>query len=310
MPFGSVFQRLVDKQDIAVKGPPPSRDWLASARDAIGVRFAEMTGHRLQVVPVNADGEVAWDGRGRVGELTHCAGVCSERERHAGWVAHLEELKRSASTHWHECEHGMKCAVAPLIVDGRCVGACRLVCESTTEPRMFEQHVRLLDCLVVDYALRNGVDMSGGVPERIESRASDAAAPVARPDDVIAPIPPESHPAVRAAAEHIEQNLSDPALTVGGIAETLGMNSTYLGHLFVKEVGLPMHRHIIRLRMQMAKRLLMTTDWQVKRIAYAIGHRNADWFSHVFRRETGITPREYRRAARAAEEDEPSRGSS
>jgi transcriptional regulator GlxA family with amidase domain len=62
-------------------------------------------------------------------------------------------------------------------------------------------------------------------------------------------------------------------------------------------MGMRMGRYIAELRIEIAKKLLLETDWQVKRIAFESGHRNPDWFSEVFRAHTGMTPSVFRRKA-------------
>jgi transcriptional regulator GlxA family with amidase domain len=102
------------------------------------------------------------------------------------------------------------------------------------------------------------------------------------------------HPQVRRAIALIERRANEPQLNVAAIATELGMNATYLAHLFREETGVRMSRLIAWHRIEIAKTLLSTTDWQVKRIAYESGHGNPNWFSHVFRLHTGDSPSEYR----------------
>jgi len=51
-------------------------------------------------------------------------------------------------------------------------------------------------------------------------------------------------------------------------------------------------------RVELAKTLLATTHRQVKVIARDTGHANPNWFCHVFRVHTGLTPNGYRRQSR------------
>ena len=51
-----------------------------------------------------------------------------------------------------------------------------------------------------------------------------------------------------------------------------------------------MNRFITARRVERAKTLLATTHWQIKEIARATGHANANWFCHLFRLSTGLTP--------------------
>jgi AraC-like DNA-binding protein len=55
--------------------------------------------------------------------------------------------------------------------------------------------------------------------------------------------------------------------------------------------------HFITLRrIDLAKDLLRSTDWQIKRIAHSCGFANPSWFSYVFKDQTGTTPGAYRQA--------------
>lgn len=87
-------------------------------------------------------------------------------------------------------------------------------------------------------------------------------------------------------------------MNVSTVAGALGVNCTYLSHIFAAEVGTRMSRFIARRRIEMAKKMLATTDWQIKRVAFESGHGNADWFSQVFHAQEGLTPCEYRRQVR------------
>lgn len=116
--------------------------------------------------------------------------------------------------------------------------------------------------------------------------------------DQLGPLPtlPEHiHPHVKSAMLYIEGRLTDSTLRVSEIARALGLNTTYLSHLFSGHAGERMSRYISARRIALAKRFLATTDWQIKRVAYESGHANADWFSQVFHCHTGMTPGGYRR---------------
>ena len=51
------------------------------------------------------------------------------------------------------------------------------------------------------------------------------------------------------------------------------------------------------LRMQRAKELLQKTDMRLADIAMEIGYNEPNYFSHVFRKMEGMTPKEYRQQA-------------
>lgn len=106
------------------------------------------------------------------------------------------------------------------------------------------------------------------------------------------------HPQISRAISFIDQHLTDPAVNVTSVAETLGLNPNYLSHLFAQEAGTRMGRYIASRRIQLAKQFLASTDWQIKEVAFRSGHRSADWFSQIFRGQVGMTPGDYRQQVR------------
>jgi AraC family transcriptional regulator len=61
-----------------------------------------------------------------------------------------------------------------------------------------------------------------------------------------------------------------------------------------KSLGRGPAKEILRVRVEHAKTLLAETDETLKSVAADLGFRSLAHFAYVFRRETGITPAEYR----------------
>jgi len=177
----------------------------------------------------------------------------------------------------------------PVVWRDRPVAACKLVCSGDLAADAFEHHVELLEVLIETFQTKHG-----------ELLALVAGGPGAHAEALPAAGSPQgvTHSQVRNALEYIEAHLADPKLSVAGIAADLRINSTYLSHLFAEQVGVRMGRYIVQRRIELAKKLLTTNSWQIKRVAYESGHKNADWFSQVFHAHVGMTPGEYRRSAR------------
>jgi AraC-like DNA-binding protein len=225
--------------------------------------------------------------------------VCRARGADAScrdsWAAHLAELRKSPEPHWHRCWRGQRCGVVPVTADGSVVAICQLVCAGTTPLPEFRRHFELLAFLIDNAGTRQ--------PEAPERQASKIRASADCGRSVSAASYAEAndrawHPKVRGALEVIRRRLREPQLTVAIVAKEMAMNSTYLAHLFHEQIGVRMSRYITERRIELAKSLLLSTNWQIKRIAYESGHRNADWFGQVFRRRTGLTPGEYRQRVR------------
>jgi transcriptional regulator GlxA family with amidase domain len=78
------------------------------------------------------------------------------------------------------------------------------------------------------------------------------------------------------------------------IAGALGVSKRYLGRIFQAELGLSPWEYLLRYRVLKAKELLLTTSYSVADVAARVGFDTAAYFSHIFHREVGSTPRAFR----------------
>lgn len=80
------------------------------------------------------------------------------------------------------------------------------------------------------------------------------------------------------------------------LAERAGMSATHFSAQFRRRTGYSPVDYFLRLKVQQACRLLDTTPGRVEEIARAVGYEDAFYFSRLFRRVMGRSPRDYRRA--------------
>ena len=73
------------------------------------------------------------------------------------------------------------------------------------------------------------------------------------------------------------------------------MNKYYLVHAFKNYKGVSPINYLITRRIQEAKLLLETSNFSIAKIAQAIGFSSQSYFSQVFRKETGLSPIQYRK---------------
>ena len=78
------------------------------------------------------------------------------------------------------------------------------------------------------------------------------------------------------------------------LAEIAGYHEYHLNRLFVRYTGMSMHKYIVNLRMNEAKRLLLNTKMSVSDIASQTGFCSNTHFSTYFKKETKVSPFEYR----------------
>ena len=72
------------------------------------------------------------------------------------------------------------------------------------------------------------------------------------------------------------------------------MSSAYFSTVFSQTTGRSFITYLTALRLEKAKELLTTTNMKLSDIALEIGYNEPNYFSHVFRKSVGMTPKEYR----------------
>ncbi len=87
----------------------------------------------------------------------------------------------------------------------------------------------------------------------------------------------------------------DSDLSLKRFANELFLNTSYLSSLFKKETGMTLTDYVNQHRISYAKRLLKSTTLSIQDIATAVGITNIHYFTRLFRRETGLSPREFRK---------------
>lgn len=84
-------------------------------------------------------------------------------------------------------------------------------------------------------------------------------------------------------------------LSVSDMAALASMSESRFSHVFKEETGVSFVEYVNEVKMDMAEKLLKTTDLKVNEIAEAIGIYNSNYFSTQFKRRRGISPNQYRK---------------
>ena len=85
------------------------------------------------------------------------------------------------------------------------------------------------------------------------------------------------------------------ALPLSRLAERFGISPSGLIKKFQRTVGIPPSRYLTELRIKHAKRFLVDTSVTISEIADRTGFESVYYFSKVFKKETGVSPSEYRK---------------
>jgi signal transduction histidine kinase/DNA-binding LacI/PurR family transcriptional regulator/AraC-like DNA-binding protein len=100
---------------------------------------------------------------------------------------------------------------------------------------------------------------------------------------------------VRKVMAYIHEHYPEP-ISRDQLSNYAGVSDRHLNRCFLQETGLSPVSYLNRYRIQKAKCMLKDGCSSITEVMEAVGFSDSSHFSHIFRRETGISPREYARA--------------
>ena len=103
----------------------------------------------------------------------------------------------------------------------------------------------------------------------------------------------------------LTSRLDDGALEVQQICEAMGVSRSVLFERCRVLLGTTPAAFLRRLRMERAQTLLREGGHSMAEISYSIGFNDPHYFSKVFKKETGMTPTEFRSRKRATAASQP-----
>ncbi len=182
------------------------------------------------------------------------------------------------------------CGIAvPEEVAILCTGDDQMPCENQAVP---------LSCIIVG-GERQGYEAAALLDRLIDGEKPPREAVTVPPGGIAVRASSDriaaSDPLVAKALALIAENLARP-WGVAQLCAALGMESRTLHRRFVEELGRPPGREILRQRLARARKLLGDTNMTLAEIAAQCGLCHASYLSNLFRRETGLSPRVWRRS--------------
>lgn len=98
---------------------------------------------------------------------------------------------------------------------------------------------------------------------------------------------------IRRCIDYIYEHLHEK-LTINELARFSDLNASYLSKLFLKETGVSVKTFIINAKIDTAKNMLKHSDFSYLDISLALGFSTQSAFISVFKKNTGMTPKQYR----------------
>ena len=100
--------------------------------------------------------------------------------------------------------------------------------------------------------------------------------------------------ALKKALEYIDENYTQETLSLNTVAGEVGVSANYFSAIFSQAMDVTFVEYVTQKRMEKAKKLLRQTEKHSGDIALEVGYKDPHYFSFVFKKTQGCTPREYR----------------
>jgi len=96
------------------------------------------------------------------------------------------------------------------------------------------------------------------------------------------------------AKSYIKQHFDDENISLNSVAASVNVSPNHFSSIFSQELGQTFIEYLTSVRMEKAKELLRTSSMKAAEIAYAVGYKDAHYFSYLFKKTQECTPKEFR----------------
>lgn len=112
---------------------------------------------------------------------------------------------------------------------------------------------------------------------------------------------PQSERTIHGITRFMQEHLTEE-VSLSVLAEQFHLNPQYISQLFKSEIGVNFLAYLTNIRMERAKKLLLSTSLSVAEVSERSGYGDYRVFTKVFKKSEGVTPSQYRRDFLEADE--------
>lgn len=99
---------------------------------------------------------------------------------------------------------------------------------------------------------------------------------------------------VENAKKYINEHYSDEELTLNRVSLEVNVSPNHLSAMFSQKTGQTFVKYLTDIRLKRGKELLKCTNMRSNEICEAIGYKDPHYFSHIFKKNVGCSPMQYR----------------
>lgn len=100
---------------------------------------------------------------------------------------------------------------------------------------------------------------------------------------------------IEKAKIYIQENYQNEEMSLQSVASNVNVSSNHFSAIFRKETGETFIDYLTEVRMNKAKDLLTCTSMKTSEIGFEVGYRDPHYFSYIFKKMVGMSPKDYRR---------------
>ena len=99
----------------------------------------------------------------------------------------------------------------------------------------------------------------------------------------------------------IDEQFNNPEISLNLVADEMNLSPSHFSTIFSQSLGQTFIEYLTAQRLHRAEELLLTTNLRLADIALAIGYNDPNYFSFIFKKHQGISPKEFRQRRTSAD---------
>lgn len=104
---------------------------------------------------------------------------------------------------------------------------------------------------------------------------------------------------LRRAKRYTDENYMSEEISLNTVAACVNMSPSYFSSVFSQESGQTYIEYLTSVRIQKAKELLECSNMRISDISYEVGYKDPHYFSYIFKKTQGCSPKEFRSKSKA-----------